>query len=391
MVADLKQRGVIRSLAVRRAFLQVHRHHFLPGEPMELVYRDQAVVTKTQDGMPISSSSQPAIMAVMLEQLRLRPGMRVLEIGAGTGYNAALIAAMVGGTGQVTSLDIDEDITEAAAAHLAAAGLKSVEVLRADGVEGWPARAPYDRIILTVGSPDVFPAWTEQLARDGRLLLPLGIAAGVQRSVVFRRTNGHLESVSVKPCGFMTLRGEAEARSAEASAVVLEPGLFLATSGEVVREVDQLRGWLSAPAAEQESSVPVSEGAAWGSLQFWLSMNEPGFCRLTAAGAAARREELPDLLTGFGYRTSYGLISDRGLCLLARVSPGGAGVAVRAYGADLALTRRLLRGLQDWDAAGRPCGDEMRISAFPHADQPELRPGQVLVRKSVHSFVLDCD
>jgi protein-L-isoaspartate(D-aspartate) O-methyltransferase len=391
LVAELRRRGVIRSAPVRRAFLQVLRHHFLPGEPLDLVYSDQAIVTKTRDGMPISSSSQPAIMAVMLEQLQLRPGMSVLEIGAGTGYNAGLMASMVGSEGHVTSLDIDEDITEAADAHLGAAGLESVEVVRADGVKGWPVRAPYDRIILTVGSPDIFPAWVGQLARGGRLLLPLGIGAGVQRSVAFRRANGHLESVSVEPCGFMTLRGDAETRTPEASAVVLEPGVRFATGGETITDPDRLRGWLAAPGVEQESSVAISESEAWGSLQLWLSMNEPGFCLLTAAGAAAERDDLPDLLAGPGYRSSYGLIGDRGLCLLTRIASGGPGVAVRAYGADPTLARRLVRRLAEWEVAGRPCGAGLRITAFPLAAQPPVKPGQVLVRKSVHAFVLDCD
>ena len=84
--------------------------------PREEVYRDQAIVTKRVDGVSVSSSSQPAIMAVMLEQLAVQPGQRVLEIGAGTGYNAALLAHLVGPTGQVITVDIDAGIVEEPAA-----------------------------------------------------------------------------------------------------------------------------------------------------------------------------------------------------------------------------------------------------------------------------------
>ncbi len=91
--ADSRAR-LIRSPAVEAAFRAAPRHLFLPEVPVEQVYRDEAIVTKRQDGVPISSSSQPAIMAIMLEQLALEPGHRVLEIGAGTGYNAALLAPM---------------------------------------------------------------------------------------------------------------------------------------------------------------------------------------------------------------------------------------------------------------------------------------------------------
>src|SRR5215204_4057723 len=122
-------------------------------------------------GRPISSSSQPAIMAVMLDQLDVRPGQRVLEIGTGTGYNAALLAELVGGSGAVTTVDIDADLVEQAGRNLDAAGVGGVDVVRGDGSAGgvdvvrgdgsagWPDAAPYDRIILTAAARDLAPAW----------------------------------------------------------------------------------------------------------------------------------------------------------------------------------------------------------------------------------------
>ena len=106
----------IRSDLVAAALRAVPRHLFLPDLPPEAAYRDDAIVTKRDaDGQGISSSSQPAIMAIMLDQLDLAPGHRVLEIGAGTGYNAALIAHIVGPSGQVVSVDIDADTGAGAA------------------------------------------------------------------------------------------------------------------------------------------------------------------------------------------------------------------------------------------------------------------------------------
>src|SRR5712692_11171534 len=92
LVDQLRAAGTIVSPAVESAFRTVPRHLFLPGVPVEDVYRDAAVTTKRVDGVALSSSSQPSIMATMLEQLDLQPGHSVLEIGAGTGYNAALMA-----------------------------------------------------------------------------------------------------------------------------------------------------------------------------------------------------------------------------------------------------------------------------------------------------------
>ena len=153
LVGRLVAGGRISTPAVEGAFRTVPRHVFLPGLPAERAYADEAVPIKWQDGVAISSVSQPSMMAIMLEQLDLRPAQRVLEIGAGSGYNAALIARIVGPSGLVVSIDIDQDLVDSAAAHLTAAGVDGVQLACADGAGGFPAAAPYDpRIVLTVGS-----------------------------------------------------------------------------------------------------------------------------------------------------------------------------------------------------------------------------------------------
>ena len=126
-------------------------------------------------------------MAIMLEQLNPQPGHRVLEIGAGTGYNAALMGHLVGDSGLVITVDIDDDLVESAREHLGSAGLHRVSVVCGDGGLGYADRAPYDRIILTVGAWDIVPAWWKQLKLGGRLLLPLEVKGGVQKSVAFDR------------------------------------------------------------------------------------------------------------------------------------------------------------------------------------------------------------
>src|SRR5216683_2492752 len=160
MVARILAASHVTSGPVAEALRTVPRHVFLPGLPPAAAYRDEAIVTKRDgDGQPISSSSQPAIMAIMLAQLGLEPGHRVLEIGTGTGYNAALMKHLVGASGVVVSIDIDADLTERARANLAAAGYPGVTAVCADGAEGFAAQAPYDRVIATVGVNDLAPAW----------------------------------------------------------------------------------------------------------------------------------------------------------------------------------------------------------------------------------------
>lgn len=208
LVDRLRRQGHLRSPRVEAAFRSVRRHLFVPEVPVEEAYRNRAIITKWAAGLPVSSSSQPAIMAIMLEQLGLEPGHRVLEIGAGTGYNAALMAEIVGDTGKIVTLEIDGDLAASARTHLATVGFghAQVHVVRGDGGRGYPDAAPYERIILTVGAWDIVPAWREQLGPRGRLVMPLTLR-GVQRSVAFEGERDHLTSVSVHNCEFMPLRG----------------------------------------------------------------------------------------------------------------------------------------------------------------------------------------
>jgi len=207
LIEDLQRRGIITDDRIAAAFAAVPRDRFLPGLAAEQVYRDEAIVTKVRDDVALSSSSQPAMMAIQLQQLLLEPGHRVLEIGAGTGYNAALLRFIVGASGRVTTVDVDDDIVTAARAQIAAAGYDDVRVVLGDGGYGHAPDAPYDRIILTVGAADLLPAWIEQLRPDGVIVLPLQLGAGMFSVALRKLPNGTLLSESLTACGFIRLRG----------------------------------------------------------------------------------------------------------------------------------------------------------------------------------------
>ena len=209
MVAELVQDGAFMADSpIERAFGRVLRHWFLPDAGPDEVYRDMAVVThRDPGGVPVSSSSQPAIMARMLGQLDLRRGHRVLEVGAGTGYNAALLAQLVGPEGSVITVDVDPEICAAAERHLQVAGVRNVSVVVGDGWTGVRGSGPFDRIEATVGVWDLSTAWVRQLEAEGMLVAPLWLRTGLQASVGFKKVNGGLEGVSIEPCGFMRLRG----------------------------------------------------------------------------------------------------------------------------------------------------------------------------------------
>src|SRR5918992_5559824 len=110
--------GVPDADGIVDAFARVPRHVFLPGVPLDAVYSDDAVVTRDEGGVPTSSSTQPSLMVRMLEQLDVRPGLHALEVGAGTGYNAAILAAL---GAAVTTVELQPDVAAAAARHLRAA------------------------------------------------------------------------------------------------------------------------------------------------------------------------------------------------------------------------------------------------------------------------------
>jgi protein-L-isoaspartate(D-aspartate) O-methyltransferase len=214
LVEELRVKGVIRSDRVEAAFLTVPRERFVPDvvaeRGLEAVYRDEALVTKRDSrGLPLSSSSQPALMAEMLELLAPRLGDRVLEIGAGTGYNAALLTHLVGPKGHVTSVDVDAALVRAARRSLRAAGYRA-SVAVADGRDGHPDAARYNRMIVTACADEIPRAWFEQLADGGLLELPLRLdpdGAAIQLIPVLERQGDSLRSTALTWGGFMPLHG----------------------------------------------------------------------------------------------------------------------------------------------------------------------------------------
>jgi protein-L-isoaspartate(D-aspartate) O-methyltransferase len=175
MVDHIEAAGHLPSSSVEQALRTVPRHLFVPEASVEDAYANKAITTKPggPGGRPASCASVPTVVAMMLGQLDAQPGDRILEIGAGTGYNAALVAELVGETGQVSTIDIYRDVAEQARRALDETGYGRVHVITGDGALGAQDRAPFDRIIVTVGPWDLPPAWFGQLAPGGRLVVPL--------------------------------------------------------------------------------------------------------------------------------------------------------------------------------------------------------------------------
>jgi protein-L-isoaspartate(D-aspartate) O-methyltransferase len=192
----LRQRG-ISDKAVLRAMDEVPREHFVEPRFADSAYADRA--------MPIECGqtiSQPYVVAYMTEQLSVKPHHRVLEIGTGSGYQAAVLSRLAR---EVVTLERYRTLANGARSRLKTLGYSNVEVLLGDGLGGEPIRAPYDRIIVTAAAENIPPALVEQLAEGGIMVLPLGPHEGPRDLVKLTRTKDGIQRETLIPVRFVPL------------------------------------------------------------------------------------------------------------------------------------------------------------------------------------------
>ena len=197
---QLRERG-IRSPAVLTAMGKVPRHRFVPSHLEDLAYRD--------DPLPIGQGqtiSQPYIVALMTELIEPRKDMRVLEIGTGSGYQAAVLAECVA---EVDTIEVVPELGRSAASLLRELGYRSVHAQIGDGYEGWPGRAPFDAIVLTAAPPERIPGpLLDQLKVGGRLVAPVGREE--QDLVKITRTEQGYKREVIAPVRFVPMTGKAQ-------------------------------------------------------------------------------------------------------------------------------------------------------------------------------------
>jgi len=375
-VEGLLQTGDLLSDAVEHAFRRVRRHRFLDhwyrlnpervrnvwqrvdfdrenpdSNALSTIYSDCSLITEVDGFKPTTSTSQPRVMSRMLELLDLQPGMRVLEIGTGTGYNAALIAEIVGDPRLVSSMEIRPEVAAGARAVLQSEGYEGIRIIVGDGALGDPGGAPYDRIIVTAGGSDVAPSWIRQLVPDGRLLIPM--------------QHGHLDPL-------LEVRGDAVPWGA--SARIVGEASFIPLAG-LLDGPNPWQGFLIGGL----SSEPV-----WGedlppglpptplahplldpthrSFYFFLTLCSRELWR-TNEGYGLADPHTGDVVL---------LTSDRCVALSR-----GSGDTSRH------LLKRLRRLWTSWDALGRPTEADYRIQFLPRHELP------VLLGQSEYEWVVE--
>ncbi|MGP3927856.1 methyltransferase, FxLD system [Streptomyces sp. 8N616] len=277
VVDELRADGTIVSPEIDAVMRKVPRHLYAPEASLEQAYSTYAaVITKTDEhGVQLSSVSAPQIQALMLEQAKVRPGMQVLEIGSG-GLNASYLAELVGEDGEVTTVDIDPEVTDRARRMLDENGYKQVRVVCADSAEPIPDLGQVDVIMVTAGAWDIPSAWIEQLTAGGRLVVPLRMR-GLTRSVAFTRLGDHLESESAKICGFVPMQGSA-AHQEELLLVNGTPEIGLRFDDGLPADPSLLDNAVRTPRIEVWTGVTVGLQELLDTLQMHLAIVLPGFC-----------------------------------------------------------------------------------------------------------------
>jgi len=354
LVDHLRASGAVRSEAVRAAIRAVPRHVFLPGVDIADAYADEPVYTKQDSaGVSISAASQPTIVAMMLEQLDARPGDRILEIGAGTGYNAALLAHLAGARGQVTTIDVDDDIVVGARRNLTAAGRADVTVVLGDGALGAPDGGPFDRVIATVGAFDAPPAWLDQAAPHARLVLPIRLRGAVARSIAFDHLDGAWRSHSIEMCSFMPLRGIGD-DPRRIAALTSDGDVSVQLYREHTTDPAALLGVLDQPGTEAWTGVLFAAPESFEWLDLWLTCTLDG--GLTRMPTTPRAVESGLVSPQFGWGAMAAVEKDSLAYLTLRPAPRAADgttmneVGVIAHGPDHDdLARHVATEIQRWN------------------------------------------
>jgi protein-L-isoaspartate(D-aspartate) O-methyltransferase len=392
MVGSLTAGGHLRTPEIITAFTETERHLFLPGTGLEAAYDNDAVPVKHDgDGVMISCISAPSVVGIQLEQLGVRPGDKVLEAGAATGYNAALLARLAGPAGHVWTVDVDEDLVHGAATHLKAAGVANATVVLGDGATGLPGCAPFDRVQFTVGSADIPTAILDQVAPGGRLVIPLRIRGSISRSVAFERDGDGpaWRSVSHEMATFVPLRKSA-ADDARARIPVAGDGTVTVEAwDEQDFDRDALATVLDAPGATQWTEVKFRKGAPWEWAYLWLATVLPG-------GISRMPGKRPGFTPHFSWGSMAALDGGTLAYLTVREGDDDAGrfweIGTTGHGPRAtALTRDVADAIREWD---RDYGNQapapgFRMAPAAHRDLLTAGDPRFIIDKPASRLVTD--
>ncbi len=364
------------SPAVEEAFRATPRHHFIHryrdwktdewqtvtpetlAHHLPMLYSNNAIGLWGDDESTPSTISQPSLVLYMLELLQLEPGQRVFELGAGSGWNAAMMGRLVAPGGQVYSVEIIPEMAQAAADNVAALGIDNVSILQGDGAAGYAAGAPYDRAIFTAGAYDLPACLHAQLRTDALLLFVLKQAEGGDTLFLLRKTGDHFTSLDALPVGFVPMTGPHALATQPPQPLVALPGWAELQAQEIQRRAFWWGG-------RREANFLLRTRG----IRSFLALVEPWFRTFTMKTAEGEVQEI------------FGLWdAESGSLTIA------APEELITYG-NLATHDRLGTWLRRWIELGMPAADSFALQIYP-ADAT-VTPGynEWLVRRQESQFL----
>lgn len=367
------------SVATVQAFLATPRHLFVRryreraskewrevntqnlSEHLATLYADSPLTLFGDDDNAIASTiSQPSFVLRMLDLLQLQPGQTVLEVGAGSGWNAALIGHLVGPSGAVFTLEIIPQVAERAAATIADLGLTNIHVINADGGDGYAASAPYDRVVFTAGTYDIPRQFFEQMRPGALLLVVIKNAGGGDNLFLLEKVDDHFESRYAIPCGFVQLTGKYKIDSLDPLPVDALPRWNELRH----REVGRRPFWWG------------GKGREWfmwqtSGIRSFLGITEPLFraFKVPRSDSAAIEQQYWGLWDAA--RTSLVVARDDELI---------------SYGNEQAM-ERLLQLVHRWVDLGMPTASSFQLRVFRSDHPVASEDGQWIVRRQDSQFV----
>jgi len=367
------------SEATQQAFLKMPRHAFIRRcrhwgtkdwqviseenleEHLAILYGDNALPLFGDDDNDVPSTiSQPSFVMRMLDMLQLQPGQRVFELGAGSGWNAALMGCLVGSAGQVYSLEIIPEVAQMAMDTIEQWEIKNVQILQGDGGDGYSTGAPYDRAIFTAGSYDLPGCFHEQIKEGGLLLIVIKSEGGGDNLFLLRKTADYFESVESMPCAFVQVTGKSKIDSLEPIAVETLPEWTELQS----QELSKSPFWWGGKGRG---------GFIWRTLGFrsFLGITEPLFRTFKVEKSETRPREEHYFGLWDQAQRSLALAKEEGLI---------------AYGSTLAK-ERLLEKIKLWVDLGMPSASNFALQVYPANVSLTASQNQWIVTRKESKFL----
>ncbi|MER7363252.1 methyltransferase, FxLD system [Nonomuraea wenchangensis] len=390
MVDEFTDSGHLRTPAIIDAFREVERHRFIPDADIEAAYANDAVSIKYDpDGEMISCISAPSVVATQLEQLDAQPDHKVLEAGAATGYNAALLARLVAPGGHVWTVDVDTDLVNTASKHLEAAGVTNATVLLADGAAGLPEHAPFDRIQFTVGAGDIPVTVLEQLAPGGRVVIPMRIRGSISRSFAFERDGDTWKAVSCEMATFVPMRKGICDDIRTMIVMAGEGNVRLETYTEQQVDREAMRTVLDEPSHTVYTGVKFRKGSAWEWVYLWLACVLPN-------GLSRMPGQRPGFTPHFGWGSMAALDGDSLAYLTVREGDDAAGrfweIGVIGHGpAAVVLAEQVAASIEEWarDYGNDAPAPGFRMATDAHRDLLKADDPRFIIDKPASRLVID--